>query len=1850
MTSSSASLPRPLSARVTDLLVLAICAVIMLAAAYFRTTGLMWGEDQYLHPDERFLVWVGSDISPVKSLAEYFDTANSSLNPNNRGHGFYVYGTLPMFMARYAVEWIFGHTGWTEMLQVGRSLSTLIDLMAVFLVYLTAARLYDRRVGLLAMAFAAAAVLQIQQSHFFTMDNFAAAFSFLALYFAVVIATQNRPRRDSMQGEDWENTEEEELQSRRQGDPLLLPSLGFGVALGLAVASKINAAPMAIALPIAMIIYLVRLPTWERESRLFRLIAYLTLAGLLSLLVFRLLQPYAFSGPGFFGIKLNPQWVENIREQRAQASPDADFPPNMQWARRPIWFSFQNMVIWGLGLPLGILSWAGFLWAGWRGLHWRKTGQEEALTHALIWIWTAAYFTWQSLQHNPTMRYELPIYPTLVIFAAWAVVALYDKGKKTVTTEVITTIQGPTKDDDTTKGKRGAILRRLAAVIVGAVVLLLTYAYAYGFTQIYVRPITRIAASRWLYQNVPGPITLPIQNEEGVQNQYVPVPYDVRITPDLPFITSFIPRTAGSLSDVFLPRVKEDYGTHQPVTLTVELAASQDIHTTLATGQVTDDLSANDDPRGKSYTLRLDRPLQLDPTQAYRLSVTVSDPPITTLASQVIAYFDPVESNTAITQSLGAITTALPAHSPPRLDFTPTADGTLTHLRLLSSGGEAMPQPDITSLSLVTTGRDEGYSRSGVMVMEDPQNPGWLVVLQEPILVFENQTYTLSLNISSKQGGVSLSGLGIANEGDWDDGLPLRMDGYDGFGGIYPTDMGFNMYWDDNPEKLDRFSRILDMADYVVISSNRQWGSLPRLPERFPLTTIYYRNLLGCPPEMDVVYCYRVARPGLFTGNLGYELVQTFTSEPSIGPLRLNDQFAEEAFSVYDHPKVLIFKKTAGYDSQKVRAILGTTDFNQVVRIPPLRAKSHPANLMLPSDRFAVQEEGGTWSQLFDVNALINRFPALGALIWYLSVALLGIIVYPLLRLALPGLDDHGYPLARTAGLLLLSYLTWLAGSWRIHFTPLTIGVILLLMTLLATSLVYMQRGEMAQELRQKRRYFLIVEGLSLALFLAFLLIRWGNPDLWHPWKGGEKPMDFSYFNAVLKSTTFPPYDPWYAGGYLNYYYYGFVLVGTLVKFLGIVPSIAYNLIIPTLFSLIALGAFSVAWNLVQRADARRDWTGSTTGMKDEEPLSPYIPAVAAALGMAVLGNLGTVRMFYQGFQRLAAPGGVIEDAGLIQRMVWALRGFFEVLGGEKLPFSVGDWYWIPSRAIPAPNDVEPITEFPFFTALYADLHAHLLALPITLLVLACLVAIVLGQAHWKKGWNAALWFVLSALAIGALRPTNTWDMPLYLVLGLIATGYALYTHPPGWAKRLLPALDHPRLMRRLQIAQQNLRNLSVAPPQYSTDLEKQELWSAQEARRNPDQEGSRPSSLTGARGFIRRGLVALGGMILLGALAFLLYQPYAQWYALGYTKIGLWEGTHTPSASYLVHWGLFLFCIVAWMIWEARDWMAKTPVSALRRLAPYRITLLFLLVLLIFAILGLVFARKAYIAWMVLPLAVWAGILLLRPKQPDAKRIVLFMVGTGLMFTLMVEVIVLKGDIGRMNTVFKFYLQAWTLFSISAAAALGWSLPALPDWKPAWRVIWQVILLALIGGAFMYTAMATLAKIDDRMAEAAPPSLDGMAYMPYATYTDTWGPMDLGQDYRAIRWMQENVQGSPVIVEANLRDLYRWGSRFSIYTGLPGVVGWEWHQQQQRAVVPSSWVSQRIDEIEHFYTTTDLQLSLDFLRKYNVRYIIVGQQERGKYPGPGLDKFEDLDGLYWREVYREQDTVIYEVTNVGIR
>lgn len=165
----------------------------------------------------------------------------------------------------------------------------------------------------------------------------------------------------------------------------------------MAMASKINAAALAIALPAAFVRYLV----YDRKKSLSTdywtlLTLLLVVGGPATIVSFRIFQPYAFDGIG-----LNEQWVKNISEQRVQASGDADLPWNLQWVRRTHLYSFMNLTVWGLGLPLGILAWAGFLLMGWRIL-------KGEYKHLLLWGWTAFYFLWQSMQLIPPCAINFP--------------------------------------------------------------------------------------------------------------------------------------------------------------------------------------------------------------------------------------------------------------------------------------------------------------------------------------------------------------------------------------------------------------------------------------------------------------------------------------------------------------------------------------------------------------------------------------------------------------------------------------------------------------------------------------------------------------------------------------------------------------------------------------------------------------------------------------------------------------------------------------------------------------------------------------------------------------------------------------------------------------------------------------------------------------------------------------------------------------------------------------------------------------------------------------------------------------------------------------------------------------------------------------------------------------------------------------------------------------------------------------------------------------------------------------------------------------------------------------------------
>jgi uncharacterized membrane protein len=181
-----------------------------------------------------------------------------------------------------------------------------------------------------------------------------------------------------------------------------------------------------------------------------------------------------------------------------------------------------------------------------------------------------------------------------------------------------------------------------------------------------------------------------------------------------------------------------------------------------------------------------------------------------------------------------------------------------------------------------------------------------------------------------------------------------------------------------------------------------------------------------------------------------------------------------------------------------------------------------------------------------------------------------------------------------------------------------------------------------------------------------------------------------------------------------------------------------------------------------------------------------------------------------------------------------------------------------------------------------------------------------------------------------------------------------------------------------------------------------------------------------------------------------------------------------------------------------------------------------------------------------------------------------------------------------------------------------------------------------LVFGAALYPMLAGLAKIKDRMTESAPNTLDGLDYMAFSFYNDNGVNMSLEEDYRAIHWLQENIQGSPTIVEAQIPE-YRWGSRISINTGLPAVLGWNWHQRQQRTGHDGD-VWTREGHIREFYNTPFQEVAADFLNQYRVRYIIVGQLERAYYTPDGLAKFDQWNNQLWHEVYRDGQTVIYEV------
>ena len=1054
----------------------------------------------------------------------------------------------------------------------------------------------------------------------------------------------------------------------------------------------------------------------------------------------------------------------------------------------------------------------------------------------------------------------------------------------------------------------------------------------------------------------------------------------------------------------------------------------------------------------------------------------------------------------------------------------------------------------------------------------------------------------------------------------------------------------------------------LDQVDYVWVNTNRRYDSQSRIPMRWPVTNAYY--------------------DALFSGELGFEVEQIFQETFQIGDLTFSDQNLpfydtpawfnefepEEAFTVYDHPVVMLFRKTEAYSPANTRYILGTIPLTPVYSILDtftnatiggvlplfsLDADKAPTQLLFTPEMAEMQQSGGTWSERFSYNSLINQHQALAVVVWWLVIVAFGLAVFPLLFVLFPALADRGYSFAKMIGITLVAWALFTLGTMRIpvwHQIGVLIGLIAL--AVLGGVIGWRQRAKLVAYLLAHWRMIVTIEALSLALYLMFIGVRLLNPDLWHSHYGGEKPMDFAYFNGVLRSTIFPAIDPWFADGYSNYYYLGFVIVAVPTLLTGIVPSIAYNLIVPTLFSLVGIGAFGVAYNVVS------SWQVKETMIQKRHKLgNPYVAGVMALLFAVMLGNLDTVRLVVNSTAKLGGfnePQGIVEiykqdliqefitrtgvvpdelmafeianearerakNATIIDKIGYELGiftgrivGFAQGMGkmlfdGQRLIIPDSRWFWGPTRTIseiPNPDGPEAgpydyaINEMPYFTFLYGDLHPHMMSMPLMLFMLAFVFHEVLIAGRDRRGkWTLAGAIGLGALIVGLFQGVNTWEYPTFMILSVAGLGFAWW------------------------LTWQNL--------------------------------------------FTRAAVLSLigrvGGFVVLTAL---LPLAYTWWFSSGVMQFMIWQGHKTPLWAYIQIHGYFLFLIVGLLIWETWRWFRSITMHDLRGK-------LSLLAMILFAqaavwVLALIVALMDYqIALIVFPLIGWITVLFFRPNQSRAMQYILVLIGLGLSITMGTEIITLQFDNGRQNMVFKFYLQVWLLFSVVGGVATAWLFSDNTRWNPYLRLGFEVIFGILFFFTALYPLTATMGKSAFRFSHDVPLTLDGLDYMNYAHHWEEGIPLgqfhSLADDYALIRWLQDHVQGSPTIMEG-WNTPYTWSSRISINTGLPAVVGWDYHQTQQRSLLYlSDLVRARRNNVNAFYLTTEVDVAAQMLKHYDVEYIILGSYELKRYDisaavretgvTSGIDKFAEMVDLgILAPVYQVDGQTIYQVNREGLR
>lgn len=876
---------------------------------------------------------------------------------------------------------------------------------------------------------------------------------------------------------------------------------------------------------------------------------------------------------------------------------------------------------------------------------------------------------------------------------------------------------------------------------------------------------------------------------------------------------------------------------------------------------------------------------------------------------------------------------------------------------------------------------------------------------------------------------------------------------------------------------------------------------------------------------------------------------------------------------------------------------------------------------------------------------------------WWLWITLAGLAALPLCLRLFGALPDRGYTIARALGLLLITWLFWLLGSYG--FLDNSRGGIVLswLLILFAALALYFRRSEvglLSQWWRENRSLVLISELLFATLFFVWSLYRAHQNSL----AGTEKPMELAFLSAAQRSLNFPPDDPWMSGFAISYYYMGYLMSGALATLSGVSSAIGFNLTNASLFALTGTTVFGVAYNL-----ARSRTLGLTSG-RPRNRLSQPKAIATGLLALAMLMLMGNFQfaLIEAPLQSGAAPRSYLE--------FWNTQKLPDLDAINYEPAGLADqitdssrwthWWWFDASRVPTDFDldnrltgIQPIGEFPAFSFILADNHPHVLALPFVVAVIGLMLNVVLA----RRRPNAEATIVYG-IAIGGLAFLNAWDAPTFLA-GMVGAE----------ALRRLMTSEQGRLSAFdwLETAKFGAALTLVAALAFLPYL----VGFRSQAG------GLLPNLLHPSQ--FRHFFIMFGPFILILGI----YLLVEAWRGHLASRLN-WRLGLTLGASLLVIATLSMTLLgVALAIGNAGQPFIGNLSGAdinsgdlIRQLAQRRIDYGVTTILLLFG-LALVLARmfppfqtadrlgEVAITWI---------------KHPPATAFILLLIGMGLCLTLFCEFFYLKDNFFvRINTVFKLYYQAWVLWSIASAYAVYSILsdPALPKPQLLLRIAFGAIVVVVILAGLAYTLVAvkhrawaetgrqyaaqyhrftppaswanairhvhngqyvfagtvvfsraTLAEAEE--SDLLRSDIDGLALFDgndiviYDSLTLD-GTRDLltNDDLNLIACLRDQVGRKSTVIAEAVGEAYNIAfGRFGSLLGTPILLGWENHERQWRGSSYGDIAGSRAADLRDLYRLPYIDQAQALIDRYQITHIVYGATERRLYGSAGEEKF----------------------------